>query len=39
MVELYKKLIINKRRTLDQVPAHLRAEVEARLREEGYDNG
>ena len=38
MVEIYTKLIINKRRTLDQVPAKFQADVEARLLEYGYDS-
>ena len=37
MVELYTKRIINKRRTLDQVPAKFQADVEAKLLEYGYD--
>lgn len=37
MVEIYVKLIINKRRTFDQIPDKFKAEVEARLGEYGYD--
>ena len=37
MVEIYCKLIINKRRTFDRVPDNFKAEVEVRLRELGYD--
>lgn len=37
MVDVYVKLIINKRRTLDQVPDVFKADVEAKLREYGYD--
>lgn len=37
MVEIYTKLIINKRRTFDKVPAKFQADVEARLLELGYD--
>lgn len=37
MVELYTRLIINKRRTFDQIPAKFQADVEARLIEYGYD--
>lgn len=37
MVEIYVKLIINKRRTFDQIPDKFKAEVEAKLREYGYD--
>lgn len=37
MVNLYATLIINKRRTFDQVPDKFKAEVEARLGEYGYD--
>lgn len=36
MVELYVKLIINKRRTIEQVPARLLAEVEDKLASYGY---
>ena len=37
MAEIYVKLIINKRRTFDQVPEKIQGEVETRLRELGYD--
>lgn len=37
MIEIYCKLIISKRRTFDRVPDNFKAEVEARLRELGYD--
>lgn len=37
MVDLYAKLIINKRRTFDSVPANLKDKVKARLKELGYD--
>lgn len=37
MVEIYVKLIINKRRIFDQIPDKFKAEVEARLGEDGYD--
>lgn len=37
MTEIYVKLIINKRRTFDQVPDKFKADVEVRLRECGYD--
>lgn len=37
MVDLYAKLIINKRRTFDSIPDNLKAKVEARLKEMGYD--
>ena len=37
MVSLYCTLIINKRRTFDQVPEKIQGEVETRLRELGYD--
>ena len=37
MVEIYVKLIINKRRTFDQIPDKFKAEVEAKLGEYGYD--
>lgn len=37
MVSLYCTLIINKRRTFDQVPSKIKAEVEAKLEELGYD--
>lgn len=37
MVEIYVKLIINKRRAFDDVPAKFQADVEAKLKEYGYD--
>ena len=37
MVDVYATLIINKRRTFNSVPAKLQPQVEARLREMGYD--
>lgn len=37
MVEIYVKLIINKRRTFDKVPAKFREAVKERLLELGYD--
>lgn len=37
MVDIYVKLIINKRRTFDQIPDKFKADVEAQLREYGYD--
>ena len=37
MVNLYCTLIINKRRTFDQVPEKIQNEVEAKLRELGYN--
>lgn len=37
MVELYTKLIINKRRTFDQIPPKFQADVEAKLKEYGYE--
>lgn len=37
MVEIYCKLIIAKRRVFDKVPDNFKVEVEARLRELGYD--
>lgn len=37
MVEIYCKLIINKRRTFDRVPNNFKMDVEARLKELGYD--
>lgn len=39
MVEMYCKLIINKRRSFDKVPDEFKIEVEARLKELGYDTG
>ena len=37
MVEIYCKLIIGKRRTFDRVPEAFKMEVEARLKDLGYD--
>ena len=37
MVDLYARLIINKRRTIDKVPKEKRQAVVERLRELGYD--
>ena len=37
MVEIYCKLIIAKRRSIDKVPDNFKAEVEDRLEELGYD--
>lgn len=37
MVELYTRLIINKRRTFDQILSKFQADVEAKLMEYGYD--
>ena len=37
MVEVYCKLIIGKRRAFDKVPENFKMEVEARLKELGYD--
>jgi hypothetical protein len=37
MVEIYCKLIINKRRTFDKVPEVFQGDVKARLQELGYD--
>ena len=37
MIEVYCKLIINKRRTFDRVPSVFQMEVETRLKELGYD--
>ena len=37
MVDIYCKLIINKRKTFDDIPANLKTKVEARLKEFGYD--
>lgn len=37
MVEMYCKLIINKRRPFSKVPDELKEEVEVRLTEYGYD--
>lgn len=37
MVEIYTRLVINKRRSFDKVPAKFQAEVKAKLLEYGYD--
>lgn len=37
MVEIYCKLIINKRRMLDTIPSGFHAAVIERLKELGYD--
>lgn len=37
MVEIYCKLIINKRRSFDKVPASLKEDVELRLNQLGFD--
>ncbi len=37
MVNLYATLIINKRKTIDDVPAALKDAVSERLSEMGYD--
>ena len=37
MVKMYCTLIINKRRSFDDVPAKFKVEVEAMLNELGYD--
>lgn len=37
MVDVYCKLIINKRRTFDRVPDTFKDEVELKLRELGYN--
>lgn len=37
MVEIYCKLIINKRRTFDRVPDKFKMDVQVRLVELGYD--
>lgn len=37
MIDIYCKLIINKRRTFDQVPYTFRKAVKAKLAELGYD--
>lgn len=37
MIEIYCKLIIGKRRTFDKVPDNFKMDVEARLKELGYD--
>ena len=37
MVEIYARLIINKRKTFEQVPEKFQDDVEAKLKEYGYD--
>ena len=37
MIEIYAKLIINKRRTFDKVPSKFQTDVKTRLLELGYD--
>lgn len=37
MVEIYCKLIINKRRSFDKVPTSLKEDVELRLNQLGFD--
>lgn len=37
MIEVYCKLIINKRRSFEQIPDELKEAVENRLSELGYD--
>ena len=37
MVEIYCKLIIEKRRSFDRVPDAFKSKVETRLKELGYD--
>lgn len=37
MIEIYCKLIINKRRSFDKVPDEFKEAVELRLAELGYD--
>lgn len=37
MIEVYVKLIINKRRSFEQVPDNLKEDVKNRLVERGYD--
>lgn len=37
MVELYTRLIISKRRTIDSVPAGMKSEVVERLKALGFD--
>ena len=37
MIDVYCKLIINKRRTFDRVPDKFKMEVETKLKELGYD--
>ena len=37
MIEIYCKLIINKRRSFDKVPISLKEDVELRLNQLGFD--
>lgn len=37
MVEIYCKLIINKRRSFDKIPDEFKEAVQSRLAELGYD--
>lgn len=37
MIEIYCKLIMNKRRTFDRVPDDFKENVKMRLKELGYD--
>lgn len=37
MIELYTRLIINKRRTFDQIPDKFQADVKAKLIKYSYD--
>lgn len=37
MIEIYCKLIINKRRMFDRVPDDFKENVKSRLKELGYD--
>lgn len=37
MIDLYCTLIINKRRAFDSVPEKMQNDVEAKLKELGYD--
>ena len=39
MAYVFATLIINGRKTIDDVPAHLRADVEQILKEKGYGSG
>ena len=38
MAYVFATLIINGRKTIDDVPEHLRADVEQILKEKGYSN-
>ena len=37
MISIFCTLIVNKRRTIDQVPENIRDAVEAQLKKDGYD--